>query len=108
MPGQVAARVEPSPIHLARTSRRLSIASSCITPHSGRFAPVHDFSQRAGLSSSPVQPHPAPILEREMVWLKRVGCAHPLEPHHLPRFFLGGEWHLLISEPELESPVAAR
>jgi len=37
------------------------------------------------------------FFEREVVWLKRVGCAHPLEPHHLPFFFLGGEWQLLIS-----------
>src|SRR5215831_6038753 len=36
----------------------------------------------SGLSSSPVKPHPAPIFERE------------------------GVWQLLISEPELQSPVA--
>jgi len=50
-----------------------------------------------GLSSSPVNPHPAPIFEREGVWFKLVGAAHQLEPHPLPLFFLGGEWHLLIS-----------
>src|SRR5215467_1972620 len=64
----------------------------------------HSQSQRPGLCSSPVKPHPAPIFEREVVWLTRVGCAHPREPHHLPLFFLGGEWQLLISEPELQSP----
>ena len=61
-----------------------------------------------GLSSSPVQPHPAPIFEMEVVWLKLVGAAHQLEPYHLLLFFLGGEWHLLISEQELQSPGSDR
>ena len=37
--------------------------------------------------------------------LRLVGAAHQPEHHHLPLFFLGGEWQLLISERELESPA---
>jgi len=33
----------------------------------------------------------------EVVWLKLLGGAQQLEPHHLHLFFLGGEWQLLIS-----------
>jgi len=35
-------------------------------------------------------PLPTQKKEREVVWFKLVGCAHQLEPHHLPLKNWGG------------------